>query len=65
MNNDYSYFMRTDSCRKCGYELKIDTKCNVCRKVNRFLCDACGHQTEKEIHANCLLKGLDNSSVIA
>ena len=56
MNYNHTTIMRTDSCRKCGSELKIETKCNVCKKVNRFLCDSCGFQTEKQIHANCLLE---------
>ena len=56
--------MRIESCRKCGHELKAETKCNVCDQVNRFLCDSCGFQTEKQIHANCLLK-IEKTSVTA
>ena len=57
--------MRTDSCRKCGNELKAETKCNVCNNVNRFLCNFCGFQTEKQIHANCLLESKETTSAVA
>ena len=57
--------MRTDSCRKCGNELQVETKCNVCSKVNGFLCSSCGFQTEKQIHANCLLESQKTKSALA
>jgi len=40
--------MRTDSCRKCGRELSIVEKCNICEKPNIFDCKNCGLQTEEE-----------------
>ena len=30
--------MRIDSCRKCGIELEVNKKCNVCREANQFFC---------------------------
>ena len=57
--------MRTDSCRKCVNELKVETKCNISSKVNGFLCISCGFQTEKQIHANRLFESQKIKSALA
>ena len=51
--------MRIDSCRKCGTELQINKKCDVCKNVNQFYCDNCEHITDEQIHARCYLERLD------
>ena len=45
--------MRLDSCTKCGTELEVNEKCDVCREANQFFCHNCGNITEKQIHFQC------------
>ena len=47
--------MRIDSCRKCGDELKINQRCNVCDDAIEFYCLGCGTPTENKIHPQCIL----------
>ena len=51
--------MRIDSCRKCGVELEVNKKCNICKEANQFFCHNCGHITEEQIHLICSLVSLD------
>ena len=47
--------MKEESCRRCGKELEISKKCNVCNEPNQFHCHVCGYESEKQIHSKCLL----------
>ena len=47
--------MRIDSCRKCGNELEINQRCDVCHDAIEFYCHGCGATTEKQIHRQCLI----------
>jgi len=51
--------MRIDSCRKCGIQLEVNKKCDVCREPNQFFCHNCSNVTEKQIHLQCMLIELD------
>ena len=53
--------MRIDSCRKCGTELEVNKRCDVCREANQFFCHSCSHVTDKQIHAACMVASLDQS----
>ncbi|MCH9659123.1 hypothetical protein K0U27_10650 [archaeon] len=53
--------MRLDSCRKCGAEMKINKRCEVCRNANQFLCLICSDITDEQIHATCRLASLDQN----
>ena len=53
--------MRIDSCRKCGKELEVSKKCDVCKKENQFFCHKCGYLTIEQIHAECLVAKLEHS----
>ena len=46
--------MRIDSCRKCGNELEINQRCDVCNDAIEFYCHGCGATTEKQIHRQCM-----------
>jgi hypothetical protein len=47
--------MRIDSCRKCGNELEINQRCDVCNDAIEFYCHGCGATTEKQIHRQCMI----------
>jgi len=47
--------MRTDSCRKCGIELEVNKKCQICKEVSQFFCHQCGDVSEEQIHVQCML----------
>jgi len=47
--------MRIDSCRKCGNELEINQRCDVCHDAIEFYCHGCGATTEKQIHRQCMI----------
>ena len=53
--------MRFDSCRKCGTELEINNKCEVCREANQFFCHSCSHVSDEQIHAACRIANLDHN----
>lgn len=54
-NYRITYSMRNDSCRKCGCELEVNKKCNICREPNEFFCHRCGDVTVEQIHSQCML----------
>lgn len=47
--------MKQDSCRRCGNELEINKKCDVCNKENQFYCHECGYVSEEQIHFQCVM----------
>lgn len=47
-------FVRTDSCRRCGSELKTNQKCSKCSKPIKFRCTNCRFETDEQIHLNCV-----------
>jgi len=53
--------MRINSCRKCGTELEINKKCNVCREIVQFSCHTCDHITDEQIHSVCCLVDADSN----
>ena len=55
--------MRLCSCRKCGIELEVNKTCNVCRKENQIFCHGCKDVSGEQIHADCLVVGLDSNLV--
>ena len=57
--------MRIDSCRKCGAELEVNKKCDICRNANQFFCHTCGLVTDEQIHSNCYLVNFNYNLVHA
>ena len=53
--------MRFDSCRKCGVEMEVAKRCNVCREANQFFCHNCNNVTDEQIHAICRIVNIDQS----
>ena len=51
--------MRIDSCRKCGTELEVESKCEICKSPDQFFCHGCGNITDKQIHFLCNMVHLD------
>ena len=51
--------MRFDSCRKCGLELKVNKKCDMCNEANQFFCHSCNHVTDEQIHSVCHTANID------
>lgn len=47
--------MREESCRRCGHELEISKKCDICYKPNQYHCHKCGFESEKQIHSGCMI----------
>ena len=52
--------MRIDSCRKCGTELEINKKCDMCRDAIQFFCHNCGNITDEQIHSICYLVNMNH-----
>ena len=52
--------MKQELCRRCGDELEVNKKCNVCNKENQFYCHTCGYLTEEQLHLQCILIGMDS-----
>ncbi len=55
--------MKLDSCRRCGNELEVNKKCTVCNKENQFYCHECGDVTIEQIHFECMMVGIEKTSV--
>ena len=53
--------MRIDSCRKCGTELEVNKRCDVCGEASQFFCHSCSHVTDEQIHATCMVIRLEHS----
>ena len=53
--------MKLDSCRRCGKEMEINKKCNICFKANQFFCHGCGYVSDEQIHFQCMMKNLDHT----
>ncbi len=53
--------MKSESCKKCGCKLEINTKCDICNQVNQFFCHGCGYVTEEQIHFQCRMISLDHT----
>lgn len=47
--------MKQESCRRCGNELEVNKKCDVCNEVNQFFCHECGFVSETQIHFECIM----------
>jgi hypothetical protein len=47
--------MREESCRRCGQEMDIGKKCDICNKPNQYHCHRCGYEPEKQIHSTCMM----------
>ena len=47
------YFMKIDSCRKCGEELEIQKKCSSCNEPITFQCVQCDLLTDTRFHFQC------------
>jgi len=51
--------MKSESCRKCGCELEMNKKCDICNQANQLFCHGCGHITEEQIHFQCMMISFD------
>ena len=56
--------MKQDSCRRCGHELEVNKKCDICNKENQFYCHECGYVTEEQIHLECMMTRINHNSVV-
>ena len=45
-----------NSCRICGYGMDVYQNCPICKKPIEFICHKCNHNTDKEIHSDCIVK---------
>jgi len=55
--------MKQDSCRRCGNELEVNKKCDICNKENQFYCHECGYVTEEQIHFECMITSIKKTSI--
>ncbi len=53
--------MKSDSCRICGETLEVKKKCDICNQANQFFCHSCGHETEEQIHNQCILASFSHT----
>ncbi|WP_299293066.1 hypothetical protein [Nitrosopumilus sp.] len=53
--------MRIDSCRKCGMELEVHKKCEVCGDAIQFFCHKCGNISDEQIHSVCYLVNMNRN----
>jgi len=53
--------MKDESCRRCGNELEVNKKCNVCSKPNQLYCHECGYVSEEQIHFQCMMINMDHA----
>ena len=53
--------MKIDSCRRCGNELEVNKKCDICNKENQFYCHECGDVTIEQIHFECMMTSIKNT----
>jgi hypothetical protein len=42
--------MRSESCRTCGFEMKPELQCEICKNFIMLNCPKCGKSTDKQIH---------------
>lgn len=45
--------MPDESCRNCGGELEEYLKCNICKKITRYMCRKCNTKTLLQYHFLC------------
>ncbi len=50
--------MRIDLCRRCGSEMGVSVRCDICHGANEFLCSECGAASQKQVHLPCILISL-------
>ena len=55
--------MKQDSCRRCGNELEVNKKCDICNKENQFYCHECGYVTVEQIHFECMMSSIEKTSI--
>ena len=55
--------MKQDSCRRCGNELEVNKKCDICNKENQFYCHECGYVTVEQIHFECMMTSIKKTSI--
>ena len=55
--------MKQDSCRRCGHELEVNKKCDICNKENKFYCHECGYETVEQIHFECMMTSIEKTSI--
>ena len=53
--------MEHNSCRKCGGELVVTKKCDICSQANQFSCNKCGYATDEQIHFQCMVTSIDHA----
>ncbi len=53
--------MKQDSCRRCGQELEVDKKCDICSQVTQFHCHGCGNVTDEQIHFQCMMTNMSHT----
>jgi len=41
---------RLDSCRACGKQLEVKTRCDVCTQPKTFTCKGCTHWADDPPH---------------
>ena len=55
--------MKQNSCRRCGNELEVNKKCDICNKVNQFYCHECGYVTIEQIHFECVMSSIEKTPI--
>ncbi len=53
--------MKLTSCRRCGKEMEINKKCNICSEANQFFCHGCGYVSDEQIHFQCMMISFDHA----
>ena len=57
--------MRVDSCRKCGKEFQPKKICKICSCPLKFECKECMIDSDEQIHFECRLVEINNTSLCA
>ncbi len=52
--------MRTDSCKKCGLEMKVSQECDICGQPTNFTCDKCKIESD-QFHLKCTLSSFSHA----
>ncbi len=47
--------MPDESCRNCGTDLQVESKCSQCNEPIQQICPECKYATLERIHFDCTL----------
>ncbi len=56
--------MKDESCRRCGNDLEVNKKCDVCYIPNQMYCHECGYVSDEQIHVQCMISSKNHVSLV-